>query len=144
MQRPHEQGALVGIFDDAAEIHDGDTVADVLDHRQIVRDEQIGQAELALQIHQQIEDLRLDRDVERGNRLVADDELGLQRERAGDADALPLAAGEFVRIAVHLRLAQADPLEQSRRPALARSRPRASPVHAQRLGDDVAGASCAD
>ena len=43
------------------------------------------------QLHQQIENLGLDRHVERADRLVADDELGLNRERAGDADALALA-----------------------------------------------------
>ena len=39
--------------------------ADVLHHRQIVRDEQIGEAELLLQVLEQIDHLRLDRDVER-------------------------------------------------------------------------------
>ena len=41
---------------------------------------------------EQVEHLRLDRHVERGDRLVADDEVRLQDERAGDADALALAA----------------------------------------------------
>ena len=43
----------------------------MLDHREIVRDEQIGQALLLLQVHHQIEHLRLDRHVERRDRLVA-------------------------------------------------------------------------
>jgi hypothetical protein len=55
-----------------------------------------------LQVLQQVDDLRLDRDVERRDRLVADDELGLDGERAGDADALALAAGELVRAAAHV------------------------------------------
>ena len=55
-----------------------------------------------LQVREQVDDLRLDRDVERGDRLVADDEPRLDRERAGDADPLPLAAGEFVRIALRV------------------------------------------
>ena len=38
---------------------------DVAHHREIVRDEQIGEAEALLQIDQQIDDLRLDVDVER-------------------------------------------------------------------------------
>ena len=49
-------------------------------------DEEIGQAELRLQIRQQVEHLRLDRDVERRNWLVADDEIRLQRE----ARAMPM------------------------------------------------------
>ena len=80
-------------------------------------DEEIGQAELLLQVLQQVDHLRLDRDVERRDRLVADDQLGLDRERAGDADALALAAGEFVREAAHVVGLQADRLEQLARPA---------------------------
>ena len=77
----------------------GDAVGDMLDHAEIVADEQVGEVELPAQLHEQVEHLRLDRDVERGDRLVADQELGLHRERAGDADAGALAAGELVRIA---------------------------------------------
>src|SRR5581483_9223597 len=91
--------AAWGGLDNAAEIHHGDAAADVLDDREVVGDEQIGDAEFLLQILQQIDDLGLDRDVERGDRLVADDQLGLDRERARNADALALAAGKFVRIA---------------------------------------------
>ena len=46
---------------------------------------------------EQVHDAGLDRHVERGDRLVEHDQLGLERERAGDADALALAAGELVR-----------------------------------------------
>jgi hypothetical protein len=53
-----------------------------------------------LQIVQKVDHLRLDRDVECGDRLVADDQARVERERAGDADALALAAGEFVREAI--------------------------------------------
>ena len=49
---------------------------------------------------QQLEDLQLRRDVERGGRLVGDDERGAAGERAGDHQALALAAGELVRIAL--------------------------------------------
>ena len=55
--------------------------------RQVVGDEQVGQAELLLQILEQVDDLRLDRNVERRDRLVADDQLRRHRERASDADA---------------------------------------------------------
>ena len=94
------------------EVHHRDAVADVLDHRQVVRDEDVGQAELLLQVFEQVDHLRLDRHVERGHRLVADDELGAHRQRARDADALALAAGELVRVAPHVVGAQADGLEQ--------------------------------
>ena len=51
-----------------------------------------------LQIAQQRQDLRLDGDVERGRRLVGDQQVGLVGERHGDHHALALAAGELVRI----------------------------------------------
>ena len=102
----------VAELDDAAEVHHGDAVGDLPDHRQVVRDEDVGEVELALQVPQQVQDLRLDRDVERGDRLVADDQLRRERERARDADALPLAARELVRVAVEVLGAQADRLEQ--------------------------------
>mgnify|MGYP003694400329 CR=1 FL=1 len=49
---------------------------------------------------QQVEDLRLDRDVERRGRLVGDQELGPAGERHGDHHALAHAAGKIVRIVV--------------------------------------------
>ena len=88
-------------LDDLAKIHDGDTMAEAFDHRHVVRNEQQRNAELLLQVHEQVADLRLDRHVERRNAFIGDDDLGIERERPGDADALALPAGEFVRIALH-------------------------------------------
>jgi hypothetical protein len=51
-----------------------------------VADEQIGQPELALQVLHQVDDLRLDRDVQRRDRLVADDEFGF----SASARAMPM------------------------------------------------------
>ena len=60
-----------------AQIHHRDPVADVLHHRQVVGDEQVGQPQPLLQVLQQVDHLRLHRHVERGDRLVADDQLRL-------------------------------------------------------------------
>ena len=138
MQRRLEQARLVGHLDDAAEIHHRDAVADVLDHREVVRDEQIRQLQFVLQIHQQVDDLRLDRDVERGDRLVADDQVRVERQRAGDADALALPAGEFVGIGLHRLRPQSDSLEQMRHP-VAPLGGGADSMDCQRLADDLAG-----
>ncbi len=54
-----------------------------------------------LQVAQQGDDLGLDRHVEGRGRLVEDDEARVERHGPGDGDALALAAGEFVRVAVH-------------------------------------------
>jgi hypothetical protein len=72
----------------------------VAHHAQIVRHEQIGQAELILQIRQQVDDLRLYRDIKCRDRFVGDDQFGSQRQRARDADPLSLPAGELVRVSV--------------------------------------------
>ena len=74
-------------------------VGDVLDDADVVGDEEVGQSEFALQGLEPVQDLRLHADIQRRGRLVADDHLGLHRQRAGDGDgdALALAAAEFVR-----------------------------------------------
>ena len=52
---------------------------------------------------QQLQDLVLDGDVERGRRLVGEQQLGFGGERDGDHRALAHAAGELVRIVVEPR-----------------------------------------
>ena len=81
-------------------IHDGDPAGDVADDWHGVRDEEVGQPEVALQLGKQVDDLGADADIEGRYRLVADDELRAQGQGAGNANALALSAGEFVRIAV--------------------------------------------
>src|SRR5438309_1663280 len=87
-----------GDFDDLAVLHHHDFVGHVADHRQVVRDEQVAHCVFVLQILQEVQQLGLDRHVERGDRLVADQDLRAQGERAGDRDPLALAAGELVRV----------------------------------------------
>jgi hypothetical protein len=72
-----------GRLDDLAEVHDRDPVADVPDHGQVVCDHHVGQPQLFLQVLEQVDDLGLDRHVERGDRLVGDDQLGPQRAACG-------------------------------------------------------------
>ena len=50
----------IGKLDHVAQIHDADAVGNVLDDRQVMRDEQIGQVALLLQISEQVDDLALD------------------------------------------------------------------------------------
>ena len=84
---------------DPAEVHHRDPVRDDPGDRQVVGDEQVGQAALAAQVEHQAQELGADRDVEHRHRLVRDDELRVHDERPGDDDALALAAGELVRVA---------------------------------------------
>ncbi len=114
---------------------------EVAHHRHGVRDEQVGQAEVALQLRQQVDDLRAYADVERGDRFVADNELGTQREGAGDSDALALSAGELVRVAVAGGFVEAHRAQQFGDAWLGISASSGldclTAVDDQRLGDDV-------
>ena len=95
---PARRKALaVGDLGDLAQVHHEHTVRDVADDVEVVRDEDVREPEVALQVLEQVEDLRLHRDVQRRDGLVADDELRVDRERAGDTDPLPLPAGKLVR-----------------------------------------------
>ena len=102
-------------------VHHVHALAHAGDDAEVVRDHDERGVALGDERAQQVEDLRLDRHVERGRRLVGDQELRLARERHRDHRALPHAAGELVRVVVGApaRLRDADLLEQLDRRALA-------------------------
>ena len=130
------QALPIGELDHLAEVHDGHAVGDVLHDGQVVGDEQISGSVLLLQVLQQVQDLSLDGNVQGGNRLVADDELRAQDERASDADALTLTAGELVRVAVDVLGIEADHVKQLAN-ALDTLLGSADAVNDHRLGDDL-------
>ena len=101
-------------LDDAARIHHVHPVGVARDDAEIVRDDDQRHAETPRQILHQLEDLRLDGDVERGRRLVGDDQLGLAAQRHGDHHALAHAAAEVMRILPQppLRLGDAHHAQQ--------------------------------
>src|SRR6516225_9789193 len=97
---------------DLAKVHNRHAVADVLHHTQIMRDKEVGEMHLFLQFLEQIDNLRLDRYVERRHGLVADDELRTHGESAGDADPLTLSAAELVWIARVMIFAYSQLMQQ--------------------------------
>ena len=120
--------------------HDGDASGDLCDDGEAVRDEDVGERKFALELLQKKKDLRADGDVKRGDRLVGDNKTGLKNQGAGDADALPLPAGEFVGIAAQSFVIQADTLKKGS-DALETIRAReARFVNRKRLGDDFSNA----
>src|SRR5438105_14124236 len=58
------------LFDDPARVHDHDTLAKARHQRHLVGDQHHGRAALAIELLHELDDLRLDGDVERGSRLV--------------------------------------------------------------------------
>ena len=75
------------------------------DDAEVVGDQDHRHPALAAQVVEQLQDLRLDRHVERGRRLVGDQQLGLAGERDRDHHALAHAAGELVRVVARARSA---------------------------------------
>ena len=85
---------------DLTQIHDGKTVTDILGRRQIMGDEQVGQIELILQTHHQLQQEGTHRNIGHGDRLIGDHQTGMGYQRPGDNDPLPLPATDLVRILV--------------------------------------------
>ena len=112
VQRSRVQLVPRGRFDDLSEVHDGHPVADVAHHAEVVGDEQVAETEPFLQHLEQVDDLRLDRNVECRDRFVGDDQFGPDGQGPGDADALPLAAAELVGIPAGVRGVKAHRFEQ--------------------------------
>src|SRR5262249_15599101 len=86
-------------LDDAAEVHHGHALANVLDRGQVVRDVDVGETEFTLEVEEEVGNPAADRDVERRGRFVEDDQIGRGGDGAGDADPLLLTAAELVGVA---------------------------------------------
>ena len=127
------------VLHDLARSHDIDAIGEAPDDAEVVGDEDHRHAEARLQALQERQDLRLDGDVERGRRLVGDQDVGIVGERHRDHHALPLAAGKLVRIGIDAALGLLDlhqPQQLDR--ALARRRLAQPRMFHQRLGDLIA------
>ena len=126
-------------LDDLAGIHHGDLVADLGDHAEIVRDQNDCGSARGFQLAHQIEDLRLQRDVERGGRLVRDQQLRIAGQRHRDHHALTHAARELVRIFVDPLVGRGDmDAAQQFDRALAGLTPRSAAMTQDGLNDLVA------
>ena len=112
MQGVVEKAQTVSMFDYLAHIHNRNAVTHMLDHAEVVTDEQIGQAKILLKPPQEVQDLCLHGHVQRRDWLVTDDQLWLGCQRAGDPDALALPAGKLVREETLLFRAESNRLEK--------------------------------
>ncbi|KAH0444816.1 hypothetical protein KCU90_g743, partial [Aureobasidium melanogenum] len=94
--------------------HHGDTIRVARDNAKVVRNQQQGHRQLATQTVEQVENARLNRDVERRGRLVGNQQTRPAGNRHRDHHALPLAAGQLVRKVEHppLRLRNPHQFEQ--------------------------------
>ena len=87
-----------GFFDDAACIHDGDSVGHLGNSAHVVGDKDDGCAELALDFIEQIKDLGLHRHVERCCRLVGYEHLWTARDSHRDHHTLTHPTRKLMRV----------------------------------------------
>ena len=135
---PHD---LLGrpLLDDPPQVHDADAVREMCRRRQVVGDHQDAHP-VGAQAVEQPQDAGSDGDVEHRHRLVGDQQLGIEHQAGGDRDALPLAAGQLVRIALDVQVGrrQAGALHGLAHLRLAVLARRLDAVDQQRLLDRVA------
>ncbi len=105
-------------------VHDDQPVGDVPGAGDVVGDVQDGHALLVAQLRHQVEQPDPDRHVQHRDRLVGQDQLRPHGQRLGEADPLPLAAAELVRVALqHLgRPGSGRPRRRPARPPAAAAR----------------------
>ena len=97
---------------DPTQIHHRHAPADGTDHAQIMRNEEVGEPVLLLQLLEELLNLRTHRHIERSDRLIEDEQSRLEREGSGNRHALTFAAGEFPRIPCGIRRRQPHLIQQ--------------------------------
>ena len=137
-----EQDLVDGaLLDDPAGVHDDDVVDRLGHDAEVVGDQQQRRPGPVLDLPEELEDLGLDRDVERRRRLVGDQQLRVARQRHRDHDALAHAARHLVRVLLDPALRGRD----ARPPRATRSRvSQACLLRLTSGGDDRLGDLVAD
>src|SRR4026208_2325203 len=92
-----------GHFNNDTQIHDRDATTDVLNHRKIMSNKEIRQVKLFLQFLKQVNHLGLDRNIQRRDWFITNNEGRLQCEGARYTNALTLPAGELMWITTRKR-----------------------------------------
>lgn len=96
---------------DSARMHNCRTVAHVRDDIHVVADQEQCHPMGGFDEIEQVENFCLHRHVQRGSRLIQQQQGGAQQQRARNRDALPLTAGELMRAALRERRHEADLFE---------------------------------
>ena len=118
-------------------MHDTDIVGEISHDAQVVRDEDIGELEASLKVAQQLEDIGLRHDIQRGKRLVEHDDLRVQDQCPCNGDPLTLPARKLGGASSGEIGRQPDLLERFGRACLP-ARRRAYAVGHQRARDNLA------
>ncbi len=94
-----KDGECIACFHHLAMSHDDNVIGEACHHAKVMADQQQCHVVLHHQFLQQVENARLHKHIERGSRLVGNQQLGFHGTGHGDDDALALATGQFVGIA---------------------------------------------
>ena len=84
------------LFHDLTRVHDQHPFAHMTNDEEIMRDEKQREVDVLLELSQHAQVARLGGDVERGRRLVGDEQARLAGERDRAAGALPHPAAELM------------------------------------------------
>ena len=93
-----EDFARGSFLDDSARIHDDDVIGHFGDDAQVMGNQDNRGVDPGFQAPEQVENLRLDGDVERGRRFVGDNDFRAAGEGDRDHDPLTHSAGKLMRI----------------------------------------------
>lgn len=85
----------IAFLHDAAPIQHDDALREVTNHGEIMSNEQVSQPPGRLKSAEQVQNLRLDRQVESAHGLVADHQSRVRHQRSRDGDPLSLASGKL-------------------------------------------------
>ena len=99
-------------FDEFTVFENRDLIADVFNDGEVVGNKEVGEVKFFLEVHQKVNDLGLDRDIEGTDRLVANNKLRFDGEGASNADALALASAKFVGEAAGVGRIEADKFQE--------------------------------
>src|SRR5436190_511979 len=91
-----------------SQVHYCDTISYMTNNAEVMGDEEVGQIELLLQALQQVEYLRTNRDIQRGNRFIGNYQFGVDREGTSNGYTLALAAAKLVWVAVDVLRTEAN------------------------------------
>jgi hypothetical protein len=108
--RPVEHVGGTAFLDDTTPPHHQTAVGYLAGHREIVGDEEEARRCPLADVIEKVQDLRLDRDVERRDRLVQDHDGRGGCERLSYGDSLALPPGKVPRTRLELALREADRL----------------------------------
>jgi len=109
MRRGLEELARRRVLDEPSLVQDEHARAQDGEHAEVVAHHEQGHPALPLLRAQDLQHLRLHGHVERGCRLVGDEQGGLEQQRHGEEDALALTTGQFVRQTGRLRGGVGEP-----------------------------------